>query len=511
MRQALHIFAKDVRLYWIEIAATLTVTALFVWIYSMGWGDSPHRLPLWPWVPGAITGLVPVGWMVLITRVIHAESLVGERQFWITRPYRWPELIGAKALFVAAFVYVPFFVAQCMLLREAGMHPFSYLPGLLFNLLLTTGILVLPIACLAAVTSNFAKMLLGLLCVILFVAGVGYLSTFLPSSSTTNSFGDALGFIVPVSVFIVVLFLQYAQRATLVSRTLLFALAVTLSVLTLFGPEDTAMGITYPVRAEGAGPQITFRQIASKDSGSDSDDSAGRELSLVFPVSITGIAAETAVKVDNARVRITAAGGERWTSHWQGVSLTSLPGQPNSTVTLQINRAFYGRMKDKPVTVELSLAFTLLQSGEVKRMVLPEKSFQLPSGSVCRSTGESSGLSCLSPMRQPPLLLVATRLSKQDCSAAPPANDGDPAFDWVGTLDSEPAEFGLTSVWDTYISFWRFSSARDSKRQYFCPGAPLSFAPYTVSSRRQQRIVSQVPNLKSLLMPSLAQMTYIEH
>jgi 1,4-dihydroxy-2-naphthoate octaprenyltransferase len=141
---------------------------------------------------------------VLITGVIHADSLVGERQFWITRPYRWPQLVGAKVLFIAAFIYVPFSSGQWMLLRDAGMHPLAYLTGLL-NLRLVTGIAVLPMACLAAVTSNFAKMLLGLLCLILFVAGVAYLSSLLPTSSTTNSFGDVLSFLGPVSVFVSVL------------------------------------------------------------------------------------------------------------------------------------------------------------------------------------------------------------------------------------------------------------------------------------------------------------------
>jgi len=30
--------------------------------------------------------------------VVHAESLVGDRQFWITRPYEWKKLLTAKAL-----------------------------------------------------------------------------------------------------------------------------------------------------------------------------------------------------------------------------------------------------------------------------------------------------------------------------------------------------------------------------------------------------------------------------
>jgi hypothetical protein len=498
MKQALHIFGKDVRLYWIEILATLTVTALFVWIYPMGWGGLP-AVSVWPWVPGAAAGLVPVSWLVLITRVIHAESLVGERQFWITRPYLWPQLLGAKALFIAAFIYVPFLSAQCILLREAGMHPLSHLAGLFFNMLLVTGIAVLPMACLAAVTSNFAKMLLGLLCLILFVGGVAYLSSLLPSSSTTNSFGDELSFIGPVSVFVAVLIIQYARRWTTLAWTLLTALAVTISVIGLFGPEDFAMRITYPVSTDATGPHLAFRQVPGVGSETTSNSVDPREFTVVFPVAISGIAPDTAVKVDNARVGLTA-GGVRWISHWQGVYLTWLPGETNGTVALKISRAFYERMKDKPVTVEMSVALTMLKAGKVTHLMLPENRFELPGGSVCRDSGVwGNDISCLSPMRQPPLMLVATRFTTEDCSAAPPSNDGDRGIGWIGTLDTQPAEFGLTSVWGSSVWFERFSSARSSERQHLCPGSQISFAPYTAVSRNQQKILSQPLNLKSLV------------
>jgi hypothetical protein len=499
MKQALHIFVKDVRLYWIEILATLKVTALFVWIYPWGWGNL-SAVSVWPWVPGAVTGLVPASWLVLITRVIHAESLVGERQFWITRPYRWPQLLGAKALFIAAFIYVPFFSAQCMLLREAGMHPLAHLSGLFFNMLLATGIAVLPMACLAAVTGNFAKMLLGLLCLILFASGVAYLSSLLPSSNTTNSFGDVLGFIGPVTVFVAVLIIQYARRWTMLARVLLTALAVTISVMGLFGPEDFAMGITYPIRADATELRLAFRQVPAVGSVTTSDSVDPREFTVVFPVTISGIAPDTAVKVDNVRVGLTAAGGVRWTSHWQGMYLTWLPGQTNGTLALKISRAFYERMKDKPVTVEMSVALTMLKSGNVKQLMLSENRFQLPGGSVCRNSGVwGNDISCLSPMRQPPLMLVATHFTTEDCSAAPPSNDGDRGIGWIGTLDTQPAEFGLTSVWESSVYFERFSSARSSERQHLCPGSQISFAPYTVVSRSQQKIMSQPLDLKSLV------------
>src|SRR5580704_9181528 len=107
-------------------------------------------------------------------------------------------------------------------------------------------------------------------------------------------------------------------------------------------------------------------------------------------------------------------------------------------------------MKDTPVTVELSAALTLLKAAHVTRLTLSESRFELPGGSLCRVSGVwGNDLSCLSPMRQPPLMLIETRFTTEDCSAAPPSNDGDAGLAWVGNLGTQPADLGLTSVWET--------------------------------------------------------------
>lgn len=283
MKQAFHIFAKDVRLYWIEILATLTVTALFVWFYPMSWREST-AIPVWPWVPEATAGLVVVSWLVVITRIVHAESLVGERQFWITRPYRWSQLFAAKVLFVVAFLYVPFFLALCLLLRQAGMHPLSHMAGLFFDLLLTIGIAMLPMACLAAVTSNFAKTLLALLGVILFTGGVAYLSTLVPSSSTTDPLSDELSFVIAVSVFVGVLLIQYARRATMLAWSLLAGLAITFSAYGLAGQEGFSVTSLYPVNTATSGPRLAFRQASTAASAAPYGADSSREITIVFPL-----------------------------------------------------------------------------------------------------------------------------------------------------------------------------------------------------------------------------------
>src|ERR1035438_1019868 len=135
MKQVLHIFAKDVRHLWGEGLRSLVITAAFAWIYPTHWlvaatfwagrhsqyasSYSPYSVEI---LARILMGLVPVSWWLLISNLVHSEKLVGDRQFWLTRPYEWKKLLAAKLLFVAAYLYLPFLLMQCILLARAGFR-----------------------------------------------------------------------------------------------------------------------------------------------------------------------------------------------------------------------------------------------------------------------------------------------------------------------------------------------------------------------------------------------------
>jgi hypothetical protein len=163
MKQILHIFTKDVRRFWPEILTLLALVAAFIVIHSYIWAVSARysivtssggTLGVLMTLYGSLVVLIPVGWWLLITRTVHEERLVGDTQFWITRPYQWKSLLASKLLFVVAFVYVPIFLAQCVLLAQEGFAPQPQIPGLLWNLLMITASVVLPLIALAAATSS---------------------------------------------------------------------------------------------------------------------------------------------------------------------------------------------------------------------------------------------------------------------------------------------------------------------------------------------------------------------
>src|ERR1700741_2460117 len=108
MRQALHIFKKDIRYLKYDLVLVVTLEVIFCWMAS-------RHIDTW-WVEF----LLPVAAGYLIVRLIHAEPMPGDTQFWITRPYRWKSLAASKLLFILVFVQLPIFVTQFIILMVEG-------------------------------------------------------------------------------------------------------------------------------------------------------------------------------------------------------------------------------------------------------------------------------------------------------------------------------------------------------------------------------------------------------
>src|SRR5580704_3650909 len=118
MKQILHIFAKDASHQWLEILLSLAVIVGLVFACPSRWRTgavgvvSFSSLGLLSNLPDLLVYMVPLSWWLLISPVIHEEKLVGDRQFWITRPYDWKKLLAAKVLFLIVFLYIPLLLAQ---------------------------------------------------------------------------------------------------------------------------------------------------------------------------------------------------------------------------------------------------------------------------------------------------------------------------------------------------------------------------------------------------------------
>jgi hypothetical protein len=246
MRQALHIFKKDVRHLWLEIVLVLAVTAVFTFLGVRGafWMDDPNANRGVAWMMAQI--LLPFSWWILTARAVYGETLPGDQQFWITRPYRWPRLLGAKLLFIAVFVNLPWLAAEVMILRAYGFAPAAEVPGLLCTQLLFSVAFLLPVAALCAVTTGFVQLLSGSF--VLFVVVLVW-NTVIPKFALGATWGALDWITVCYSILVaglaaaIILLWQYARRNTWATRSIAVVAAVAAMVGAALIPWTSAFAI----------------------------------------------------------------------------------------------------------------------------------------------------------------------------------------------------------------------------------------------------------------------------
>ena len=509
MNQIIAIFRKDARHLWPEILVSLILTAALVRIYPYNWAPPGATSTQLQQVAVLVAVLVPMSWWILITRLIQSESLVGDRQFWLTRPYEWKKLLAAKLLFLLSFLYLPLFIAHYLLIIEAGFHPFPSVPGLLYNLVLITGGIVLPLTAIATVTGSFARTTLTLLGILIGILGLGVLGSVVPSGHAKTPDGDSyLPFILFLAIFLTVIVLQYATRRLWLSRTILSSLLLFAIVAILIPTSDHSISKSYPQAAFGKLPmQVTFAPDDTHKVGLFEYDPKQKVVTLTLPFDVSGIPVGRAVSLDNTSVTIEAPNGLHWTSHWYGAfGDYYLPSTPSTSISVNIDRAFLDQVKNMPLNVTLSLALTELQSEQPNQVSIATGDFTVPGIGICSSLRDGdlfNLLSCRAPLRQPHLAYLQTYWSVDRCpdpGSQPSPDTRNPGNTWIGSTDSGLADFSLAPVWNQALnSLTPFPEPDPNpphrfRQRLLCPGTPLTVTPYHPLTRTQTHIT--IPNLK---------------
>ena len=505
MKQILHIFAKDARHQRLEILLSLAFVATLVLTYRSHWKQgygsvvSFSAFGLFTNLPQMLVFIIPLGWWLLISPLIHSESLVGDRQFWITRPYEWKKLLAAKVLFLIAFLYVPLLLAQSVILAQAGFSPISHVPGLLFGLLVLTCALVLPLAVLAAVTRNFAQMTLAVLGALASLVAIVLLASNPSQDRVAFPHADWIAGSLYVGLCLAVVVLQYARRKVKVSWIMLGLLVVMLCAFSSMGgaPDDASMNRNFPPLPQMPSP-AHFAYRLEQDSGPSAFVTRKTDwVGIAIPIHVTGVAEGSIVIPTFVKVTLQAPDGSRWTSVWQSISMDKFfPGEKVASERFVMPRALYDSFKGKPLNVNLQLALTTARAADTTQIQLPVQDFSVPNFGVCTPlTGfwerpdDIGGLACRAPLRQPELTLIRATWFDNSCmSGSTDANPGIQGAAWVGSLERGPAEFGIVPVWSSGIAFTnqqRMENNRFLGFRKLCPGTPITFTPYKLSGRTQ--------------------------
>lgn len=357
MRRVTAIFKKDVRHLWPQIVtfwALLLLAALLDPTYTHR-RSSPAESLLWV--------VLPLACWNLVIAAIHGEPLLGDRQFWLTRPYTRVGLAAAKGLFIVVFVNLPVFATHAAIFGGIGMQPFDHWSALLWRQVFLTSFVVLPAAALAAVTSNLRQAIMAALLVLAAL-------TFLTAASFSLRYPELfmhlwvleywparlLTAAVAIPAAALVLFLQYSRRTVVLSRALFAGVVVIAVMIATLTPRDKEFAVRTILSArQSSYPAVGV--VLNPGSGRPTDPLYRRErripsiVHVEIPVRIDGV--PTGLDVLTGRLAETVLG----TSLVYSEMREAPPGK--RWLSIDIDAPRFERVKHTPVDLDGSIKVTL--------------------------------------------------------------------------------------------------------------------------------------------------------
>jgi hypothetical protein len=385
MRQALHIFRKDSRQFRIPIVIMLAWTGLFAATVAQPWPEVMFPLPeeyrrtmVARYVHQLAYFFFPAAWCFLIAQVLHAESLVGERQFWLTRPYHRGSLAAAKALFVLAYITLPLAAAQAAIVIRSGLPLTRYFSGLLWEQMLVALLILLPAAALAALTSRLSQFVLVALAAPVLVGFGGGL----PNWGGLDWI-RATVFAASVSALaLTVLVLQFRRRRA--PRSRLVGLAGTLALLIVLPLLSWPAAFAVQARVHRAwdGP-VTVEAVRGRTLGAWTGVARGLQLDF----HLRGLPEGSAVMCHADELTIRTPAGA---THHRGIRPTSARAREDLTcpVGLPLPSSFLEPIADSPATLEAVLYVTVLGPERTVAVPVGGDPVAMPGGAVCAATAD---------------------------------------------------------------------------------------------------------------------------
>jgi hypothetical protein len=482
MSQIFHIFRKDARHHWMEILLCQAALVAFCWVQVRGWRDQSFTFTS---VTQLIVMLLPLTWCFLIFRLVQSESLVGDRQFWITRPYEWKKLLAEKILFVVVFIHLPLLIAQVVLLIKAGFSPAPHLLGLLWMQLLLVQLPFLPLLALASVTRNLAQGVLALVAVLLLAIGNSVFQLALAAPHYSYGVYTAVAFTLPSrrsdwvedSVLLVVclaaVLLQYARRKTAQSRLWLLggALAmVAISAVTLYARRNRD---PFPMP-----PHQTIAFHAALDpvklSAPQVPPENGQFVMIEIPVSTSGLPPGTLGRVKGIRIILGTPDGFQWDGLAVPFGLLQ-SGDNRWRAHFAMEHDAYERLKSVPLKAQVIVAAEVSREQDFVNITGTGNEFEVPRVGRCWiGEWDYHTLHCHSPLIRPSMVVVRLDPAKSTCrdwmDTSLVALDGLP-YAWLPRRRSNLPEYGVSPVVSSTFHFESYFAGKP-----ICPGTPLTFS-----------------------------------
>ena len=475
--QPLLIFRKDLQHLWPETLVVLALFVAFCFTAPSAWaaGDFAVYVPI---ISAFIKILMPVAWLVVIARLVQDEPLVGDRQFWTSRPYHWAQLLAAKVLYLLVFLYLPFFLMQVYLLKHAGLHPLLALGGLFHNLLLLTVIIVVPFMAISAVTSTFVRMLLTTLAVLVTLAvlfGVGFALTFLNMSPPhLDWIANTIFILVPLAALIY----QYRTRRTGIARILLLLTPVIAILIYVLAPTNSMIAHAYPADTAADAPKVTSLtgQDATPPASAGPLNLLRHHVILGLPVRVEGIDEKNDYRVVGTRVTLTGP-NVHYTSSFNssaffGADLNA--GSRQAFLAFYLPEKIFNQVRNTATDVHLELATQHLAAQDPSTWKADANRFSVPGNGVCTfpSGDETSQTpTCRYAFAPPDISFVTAKLSPAGCPAGGASGLQVPGRASIG---GPPSALAFDPVVSIPLSF-RTGDPNQTHTYALCPGTDLQF------------------------------------
>jgi hypothetical protein len=353
-QQALHIFRKDARHLRLEISGVFLLLFFLIATGVQTWEGLQRRGGPSFGSEGPLSVLLAVAWSLLIARAIQTEALPGDRHFWLTRPYSRASLVLSKALFIGAFINLPFMLAQATIVSLDGLPLFSNIGGLLWNQVLISVLLLLPVAAIAALTRNLAQFLPAVVLTAALLAG---------PVSERRSPGDlewirsSLGLSVAAAIAAVVLWRQYRLRRS--GNTALLAVGATVVGLILYLSFPRSVAFAIQSRLIGAADGQFALRLAEAGPRKVETKTVNRyQQLLALPIAVAGAHPEDLHIKSSDIVFKTLSGITRRPSARVDIVERKL------ILKTSVDRNFFDAAKNSPVT--LRAEFYLTQFGNAR-------------------------------------------------------------------------------------------------------------------------------------------------
>jgi hypothetical protein len=392
MNQILHIFEKDVRRLWWAISVTLLLVAAL--------GHIDHWRA--DWLVGSAEGLLnlllPLSWACLIALAVHGEPLAGDRHFWLTRPYRWPALLGSKVLFALVFVHLPYFLENAAVLAFRGFSPWDYIPQLLWKQVVLAVVLTVPAMGLAALFENMAHFLLAAIAIAgaaVYLVGsaqpvrLPWLAAF-PFRAGVSLVALAIGAAAVIAV-------QYARRRTRLSRIIGLGAAVFAGLLfSYLQPALTARATAALHPAHAALSLRLSHSPAEFPPGLRYALSQTAPVQVAIPIKISGIPDGIELRTAQMTLEVAAPGGGRYrtpetyrSDERVDVDANLFPSGVNAGIpkwlVLRFRNPVYDAIKNQKIDVSGTYGVEFYRPGEPVLMALGGERW-LPGVGRCSST-----------------------------------------------------------------------------------------------------------------------------